>query len=127
MAKITKEFSMSVKERRYRHFSESFKQEKVKEINEGRSRIADICRAYNVSYTTIYRWISLYSNLSKPQRTIVETKSDTTKILALQKKIAELERLLGQKQVLIDFKDKMIEIAEETYQVDIKKKFGTKP
>jgi transposase-like protein len=54
MAKITKEFSMSVKERRYRHFSESFKQEKVKEINEGRSRIADICRAYNVSYTTIY-------------------------------------------------------------------------
>jgi hypothetical protein len=57
----------------------------------------------------------------------VETKSDTTKILALQKKIAELERLLGQKQVLIDFKDKMIEIAEETYQVDIKKKFGTKP
>ncbi len=127
MAKITKEFSMSVKERRYRHFSESFKQEKVREINDGRSRIADICRAYQVSYNAVYNWIKLYSNLSKPQRTIVETKSDTTKILALQKKIAELERLLGQKQVLIDFKDKMIEIAEETYQVDIKKKFGTKP
>jgi hypothetical protein len=57
----------------------------------------------------------------------VETKSDTTKILALQKKIADLERLLGQKQVQLDFQNKMIEIAEETYQVDIKKKSETKP
>ena len=112
MAKITKEFSMTVKERRYRHFSETFKQEKVKEVNEGRSRISDICRAYQVSYNTVYRWINSYSNISKPQRTIVETKSDTAKILALQKKIADLERLLGQKQVQLDFQNKMIEIAE---------------
>jgi hypothetical protein len=28
---------------------------------------------------------------------------------------------LGQKQVQLDFQNKMIEIAEETYQVDIKK------
>jgi transposase len=127
MAKITKEFSMSVKERRYRHFSEAFKQEKAREVTEGRSRISDICRAYQVSYNTVYRWINSYSNISKPQRTIVETKSDTAKILALQKKIADLERLLGQKQVQLDFQNKMIEIAEETYQVDIKKKFETKP
>ena len=127
MSKITKEFSMSVKERRYRQFSEAFKQEKVREINEGRSRVADICRAYQVSYNSIYNWINRYSNISKPERTIVETKSDTTKILALQKKIADLERLLGQKQVQLDFQNKMIEIAEETYQVDIKKKFETKP
>jgi len=57
----------------------------------------------------------------------VETKSDTAKILALQKKIADLERLLGQKQVQLDFQNKMIEIAEQTYQVDIKKKFEPKP
>lgn len=127
MAKITKGFSMSVKERRYRRFSESFKKEKVKEIAENRSTISDICRVNEVSYTAVYHWINLYSNTNKPHRTIVEAKSDTTKILALQKKIAELERLIGQKQVQIDFQEKMIEIAEETYQVDIKKKFGTKP
>lgn len=127
MAKITKGFSMSVKERRYRRFSESFKKEKVKEIAENRSTVSDICRVNEVSYTAVYHWINLYSNTNKPHRTIVEAKSDTTKILALQKKIAELERLIGQKQVQIDFQEKMIEIAEETYQVDIKKKFGTKP
>jgi|688.fasta_scaffold350826_2 transposase-like protein len=127
MAKITKGFSMTVKERRYRRFSESFKREKVKEIIENRSTVSDICRVNEVSYTAVYHWINLYSNTNKPHRTIVEAKSDTTKILALQKKIADLERLIGQKQVQIDFQEKMIEIAEETYQVDIKKKFGTKP
>ena len=118
---------MSVKERRYRRFSESFKREKVKEITENRATISDICRANEVSYTAVNQWIKLYSNTKRPSRTIVESKSDTTKILALQKKIAELERLIGQKQVMIDFQEKMIEIAEETYQVDIKKKFGAKP
>lgn len=118
---------MTVKERQYRNFSESFKKEKVREIAENRSTVSDICRANEVSCTAVYKWINLYSNTNKPSRTIVESKSDTTKILALQKKVAELERLIGQKQVQLDFQEKMIEIAEETYQVDIKKKFGTKP
>ena len=34
-----------------------------------------------------------------------------------------MEQIIGQKQILLEFKDKMIEIAEETYKVDIKKKF----
>jgi hypothetical protein len=41
--------------------------------------------------------------------------------------VAELERIIGQKQILIDFKDKMIDIAEEEYGVDIKKKYSSKP
>jgi hypothetical protein len=62
MAKITKGFSMTVKERRYRRFSESFKREKVKEIIENRSTVSDICRVNEVFYTAIYHWINLYSN-----------------------------------------------------------------
>jgi hypothetical protein len=62
----------------------------------------------------------------KAERLIVESKSDTQKILDLKKQIAELERLLGQKQIQLEFKDTMIEIAEEMYKIDIKKKLGTK-
>jgi hypothetical protein len=47
--------------------------------------------------------------------------------LALKQKVAELERIIGQKQLLIDFKDKMIDLAEETYGVEIKKNFSTQP
>ena len=63
----------------------------------------------------------------KGVRTIVEAESDTRKLLELKAKVAELERIIGQKQVLLDFKDKMIELAEEAYGVDIKKKFGNEP
>jgi len=61
------------------------------------------------------------------ERLIMEAKSDTAELLRLKQKIAELERLVGQKQIQLDFKDKMIEIAEQTYGVDIKKKFSTPP
>jgi transposase len=61
----------------------------------------------------------------KPCKMIVETESDTKKMIELQKRVAELERVIGQKQILIDFKDKMIEIAEEHYKIDIKKNFST--
>jgi transposase len=53
--------------------------------------------------------------------------SETKKLIAFQAKIAELERLVGQKQVIIEFQNKMIEIAEQEYQIDIKKKFDSKP
>jgi transposase-like protein len=122
------QFKMSVAERRKRTFSENFKREKVREIELGRTKISEISKQYEVSFTNIYRWIATFGSMKqKPERTIVESQSDTKELLELKKKVAELERIIGQKQILIDFKDKMIEIAEETYGVDIKKKFTTKP
>jgi hypothetical protein len=35
--------------------------------------------------------------------------------------LAEAQRKIGQQQILIDYKDKLIEIAEEHYKIDIKK------
>jgi hypothetical protein len=52
---------------------------------------------------------------------VVEMESETKRVLALLQKVAELERIVGQKQIMIDFQSKMIELAEEEYQVDIKK------
>ena len=81
-----------------------------------------------MSYTNVYRWIKKYGSMSKKQeRLIVETESDSVKLIELQKKVSELERVIGQKQIEIDFKDKMIDIAEEMYGVDIKKKLCTQP
>jgi hypothetical protein len=62
----------------------------------------------------------------KQIKQVVESKSDTQKIKVLQERIKELERVIGQKQLLLEFKDKMIEIAEQTYGVDIKKKLSSK-
>jgi hypothetical protein len=52
--------------------------------------------------------------------------SDTRKIKELKARIKELEQMVGQKQIQLEFKEKMIELAEQMYNVDIKKKLGTK-
>ncbi len=122
MENLTKE------ERIRRRFSESFKRKKVLEIESGISKIGDICRQYQVRRRSIDLWRKKYGSMQqKKERLIVETESDTLKIIELQKRVAELERIVGQKQIEIDFKDKMIDLAEEMYHVDIKKKLSTQP
>lgn len=122
------QFQLSIEQRRRRNFSESFKRQKVREMESGQLKLNELIREYELSYSAVYRWQELYGTMKKkPSRLIVEPQSDTHQILALRKKVAELERLVGQKQILLDFKDKMIELAEETYGVDIKKKFSTPP
>lgn len=117
-------FKQSMEERRRRIFSEEFKQKKVREIEQKITTIAEVSRQYEVRENSVLRWIKKYSaNYKKQIRLIVEPESDTRKILELKARIAELERLVGQKQIQIEFKDKMIELAEEEYSIDIKKKF----
>ncbi len=121
-------FEQSLEERRMRRFSEEFKRKKMRELEQRKVTVSEICREYEVSQATVYRWIEKYGpKKKKAERVIVESESDTQRLLELKKRVAELERIVGQKQVLIDFKDKMIELAEEEYGVDIKKKFETKP
>ena len=119
---------MTVSERMHRKFSDSFRIQKVRELETGKTKVSELCRQYEVSNTSVYRWLNKFGTMKdKKERLVVETDSDTKQLLALKKRVAELERMIGQKQILIDFKDKMIEIAEETYGVDIKKKFSTLP
>ena len=110
-----------------RSFSEDFKKGKIRDLERNITSIPDICRTYSVSRSSVYKWIYKYSAMAKKQvKQVVEAKSDTQKIKALEERIKELERIVGQKQLLLEFKDKMIEIAEETYGVDIKKKLSSK-
>lgn len=110
-----------------RTFSEEFKKIKIRELERNITSVSDISRTYSVSRSSVYKWIYKYSAMAKKQvKQVVEAKSDTLKIKALEERIKELERIIGQKQLLLEFKDKMIEIAEATYNVDIKKKVGSK-
>ena len=111
-----------------RYFSKSFKRQKVEEVEKNLTRVSEISKEYEGTLTAIYKWIYKYSKMRKKGvRQVVELESDTRKIIGLKEKIKELERIIGQKQILLDFHEKMIELAEEEYQVDIKKKFGSGP
>lgn len=116
-------FKMSTSEKMRRTFSKAFKVNKVKEIEQKKVTIAQVSRAYDVSANSIYKWIKAYGSSKEVyEHVIVEDKSETVLLLKYEKKIAELERLIGQKQVVIDFQEKIIELAEKEYGIDIKKK-----
>lgn len=123
-----KDFNKPLKLKEKRTFSDEFKRSKVQEIEKGISRVSEICKTYQVSSTSVYRWIHKYGkNVEKSTKTIVEAESDTRKIQELKNEVLQLEQSIGQKQVKLDFLYKMIERIEEEYQIDVKKKFGERP
>tara|TARA_B100000745_G_C20020022_1_gene346844 strand:+ start:128 stop:550 length:423 start_codon:yes stop_codon:yes gene_type:complete len=114
------------RERQNRYFSESFKRKKVREIERNISTVLEVSWEYEVSTTAVYKWLRKFSkHYQKQVRQVIEPMSDTRKIKELKAQVKELERLVGQKQIQLEFKDKMIEIAEQMYGVDIKKKLGS--
>ena len=127
MAKV-EDFSKVEHQRINRYFSESFKRKKVQEIEKNMSSVLEVSREYEVSQTAVYKWLNKYSrNRKRGVKQVVELMSDTRKIQDLKTRIRELEQMLGQKQFEIEFKNKMMDIAEEMYDIDIKKKLGSKP
>ena len=111
-----------------RIFSEEFKKTCVKEYETGQFSVRELSKLYQIKPVIIYRWIHKYSAYNKRRIKVVEmADSSKQKLKDLQKRIDELERVVGQKQLNIDFLEKMIEIAKEQYGVDIKKNSGTPP
>jgi len=93
-------------------YSEEFKRSRVKEVEEKLSTVSQICREYGMRPQTVYNWIYLYSfYLKKGIKQVIEMESEQEKTRKLLAKVAELERVIGQKQMQIDFLEKMVEIA----------------
>ena len=111
-----------------RIFGECFRKNLVHEFERGKFTVLELARLHGINPVTIYKWIYRYSSYQTRNIKIVEmADSSTTKIKELQKRIADLERTLGQKQLNIEFLEKMIELAKETYGIDIKKNSDTPP
>src|SRR5699024_2383639 len=114
--------------RKRREFSQQIKRQAVKEFRSGAYTVKELADLYHCAQQTIYRWIYKYSPADQPQINVVEmSKSSDQKVKDLQHKIAELERMLGQKQIKVDFLQKMVELAEEEYDIDLKKKSSGNP
>jgi transposase len=109
-----------------RAYSEEFKKARVKDYETGELTIGEIGSLYQINTVNIYRWIYKYSVYNKKKARIVEmAESSTKKVKELQNKIREMERIIGQKQMNIEYLEKMIELAKEHFEIDIKKNFNT--
>lgn len=114
-----------VRERRY--FSESARKSIVEEIDNGLSK-AEAGRKYEVSESSIYKWVGKYSRhyqLSLVK--VVEHASESNKILKLEAELQHTYALLGRVKAESLLLQTIIEKADEALQTDLKKSFGTSP
>jgi transposase len=106
-----------------RTFDLSLKMDLVKKVERGEITVLGISKVYGVSCTAVYKWLRKYSTIYKKQtRVIVEDKSLSKKNAALRAQVAELERYLGQKQMRIDYLEKVVDVASKDLGLDIEKK-----
>lgn len=105
-----------------RNFSEDFKKSKVRDLNAGVIKVRDICKLYDVSRTSVYNWLYLYSDTEKSVKTVTQMESEQFKTQLLLQKVAELERSVGQKQLEIDYLQSCLAVASDELGYDVKKK-----
>lgn len=111
-----------------RRYSESFKKELVELYESGKYSVRQISMLYTVQPSVLYTWIYNFSNFNEKGVRVVEMQdSHADKLKALEQQVKDLERIIGQKQIKIDFLDKLIDVASEGLKVDIKKNFSTQP
>lgn len=112
-----------------RIFSVAFKQEIVDLLNRKESTIAAVSAQYDLHPNQLYAWLHRYSptNYHKSTRMVIEHESDSLAAETLRKRVAELERLIGQKQIQVEYLEQIIAEASASYGVDLKKNSATKP
>ncbi|OGW97103.1 MAG: hypothetical protein A2Y04_03660 [Omnitrophica WOR_2 bacterium GWC2_45_7] len=111
-------------------YSDAFKRKVLQEIEDGRLTQAEARRKYGIKYyMTLRRWIKQCGKNHLLSRTVriempneVQPK-ETIKELKIEKQ--QLESALAQTQLKLIAMESLVEVAEEHFKIDIKKKFGT--
>ena len=117
---------LEIRERRV--FSEPLKKQIVKDLVNKRVTIQQVMLEHQVSRYSVYRWLYKYSPPHEQKCTlVVQMKSEEQRKYELQQRVADLERIVGQKQLEIDFLNKLLEVGSKELGFDLKKSFSSPP
>ncbi len=117
---------MKREKKRIRIFSEAFKREKVKLIDEGKLSVRQISDIYEVSSRSVYNWMQKFSSIARNERIVVEKISEANKTKELYNRLRDLEQALGKKQLELDYYKEVVKIASEERGEDLEKKHKPK-
>ena len=112
-------------------YSESFKRQVVRELETGGYTLSTISRKYGIrGHVTVARWYGRYSKFAQLSRQatmpIMMSKQQQTVEPQEQERVRELERALADAQLKIRALETLIDLAEETYQIPVRKNSGAK-
>ena len=112
-----------VPNRQLRRFSEAFKRKKVKELESKQITVTQISVLYEVTRSAVYKWLHKYGSLERGVKVVVQMESEAQKTIVLLKRVAELERIIGQKQLALDVNEKVFELLQVDLGYVVKKKY----
>ena len=114
--------------RKHRKYSEDFKRSIVDSFEKGEFSVLQLEKIYGIRNALIYNWVYKFSSFNEKGCRIVEMESSNqNKLKELVNKVKELEQIVGQKQIAIDYLEKMIELAKTDLNIDIKKNYSLPP
>lgn len=116
---------MSNKVRQYRRYSEAFKLEVIQKIDSGELSIPGARRLYDIrGACTVQLWIKRYHRedlLAKVVR--IQMPHEVDQLKAVETRNRALESALADAHMKILVLESMVDLAEETYGVAIKKNY----
>lgn len=113
---------MTTDERRRRRFSKEFRKKQAALVESGEYTIPELSRLYEVTYDTVKNWVKKYGKQSYPSTTWVGCEKDVKRVRELEKEIKALKIIVGEQQIELLYKKKLIEKAKEKLGDDFEKK-----
>ena len=108
-------------------YSLAFKQQVISEIELRKLTVATAAKRYDIPRRSIYNWIESFGRTNILSRVVrVESKNEKDRIKELESQNKQLESALAKTQLKVLALESLIEVAEETYKVDLKKNCGPK-
>jgi len=102
----------------YQGYSHGFKMAVIERIENGQLSISQAAKEYDCSRSAVQKWVKKYANLERKLRSL--------KGKSPQQEIADLKKKLKQEQRKVIVWEAAMEIVEEMYDIDVKKKLLTK-
>jgi len=113
--------------RHQNRYTIAFKMKLVEEIENGLISQCAASRLYGVPQTTIFDWIKRYGYNAQIDKVVyVMTNEEERELIRLRKEVQRLTRALDESHLKNLALESLIEIAEETYDPDLKKNIGTR-
>jgi transposase len=109
-------------------YSVAFKMRIVEEVENGLITTYEARKLYGIAgKSTIGDWVERYGMNKRLERTVyVMTHDEELELIRLRKENRRLQRALDDSQLKSIALESLIEVAEEKYHIDLKKKYGTK-
>ncbi len=115
--------------RKNNYYDIDFKIKVVQEAINGELNKSALCRKYSISHPDLLRtWIRIFAPEYKYEENSMKNvkRTESEEIRELKRQLQQKELALKKEKMRADFYNEMVDVAEEMFNIPIRKKAGTK-